>query len=372
VKVPFLDLQAQYQSIRGEILSKVEEVLASGAYSGGRYVERFEEEFARFCGSPHAVGVASGTDALLLVLKALGIGPGDEVITVASTFAATAEAIRLAGAAPVFVDIDPSTYTMDPGKIAAALTGRTRAIMPVHLFGQAADMGEIVRIASARGLPVVEDACQAHGAVFDGARAGTLGTAAAFSFYPGKNLGAYGEAGAVTTGSETLAEAIRCLRNHGQVNKNTHEVLGWNARMDGLQGAILSVKLRHLEQWTADRRRVAARYTERLDGAAGILPPREASPGRHAWHLYVVRVGERDRVLHGLEERGVQCGIHYPTPVHLQKPFLDPSRPRGSLPVSEQCAAEFLSLPLYPEMSDSAVDFVCDSLASLVRQPVGV
>jgi dTDP-4-amino-4,6-dideoxygalactose transaminase len=373
VKVPFLDLQAQYHSIRPEILAAVEEVLQSGAYSGGRFVERFEEDFARFCGSPDAIGVANGTDALHLIFRALGIGPGDEVITVAATFAATAEAIRLAGATPVFVDVDPVTYTMDPGKIPAALTRRTRAIVPVHLFGQTADMGEITRIAGANGVPVVEDACQAHGADWNGARAGTLGTAAAFSFYPGKNLGAYGEAGAVTTGSAKLAESIRSLRNHGQVRKNEHEVLGWNARMDGIQGAILSVKLRHLEQWTEDRRRKAARYMERLAGwSGGIVAPREASHGRHVWHLFVVRVDDRDRVLQGMEERGVQCGIHYPVPVHLQKPFLGSSRGKGSLPVSERCAAEFLSLPLYAEMSDEAVDFVCDCLTSLVRQPVGV
>ncbi len=372
MRTPFVDLKAQYASIREEIHEAMERVLESSTFSGGPFVERFEDEFARFCGCGYAIGVGSGTDALLLILRALGIGAGDEVITVPATFAATAEAILLAGATPVFVDIDEQTYTMDPSRIGAAVTPRTRAIIPVHLFGQMADMDRIADIAGAYGLALIEDACQAHGAACRGRKAGSLGDAAAFSFYPGKNLGAYGEAGAVTTNSRELAEKIRMMRDHGQSRKYFHDMLGWNSRMDGIQAAVLSVKLRHLGRWNGLRRGKAALYSRRLAPVDGVITPWEAPYAAHVWHLYAVRVKERDRILSALHDRGISCGIHYPVPLHLQKVFSDPRYPRGSFPVSEQCADEFLSLPLYPELGEDAMESICSNLAETLRVPLAV
>jgi dTDP-4-amino-4,6-dideoxygalactose transaminase len=372
MKVPFLDLKKQYASIKPEIQAAMEQVLDSCAFAGGPFVQTFEEEFARFCGVPHAIGVSDGTSALLLILRAMGIGPGDEVITVSSTFAATAEAIRLAGATPVFVDIDGRTYTMDPESVQPAITLHTRAILPVHLFGQMADMAPIMAIAEAHGLAVIEDACQAHGAEYRGKRAGTFGIAAAFSFYPGKNLGAYGEAGAVTTRSAELAEKVRMLRDHGQSRKYFHDILGWNARMDGMQGAVLSVKLRHLDAWNAARRKNALAYVRGLQDLEGVVLPRQADYARHVYHVYAVRVRERDRMLAALTERGIGCGIHYPVPVHLQQAFSDLPFPRGSLPVTERCADQFLSLPMYAELGQEEIDAVSAAVAELAGEPVAV
>ena len=366
MKVPFLDLHAHHQPLREEFLTAIGEVLDRGAFAGGPYVAKFEQEFAAFCGSRYAVGVGNGTDALWLSLLALGVGPGDEVITVSSTFMATAEAISFCGARPVFVDIDEQTYTMDPAKIEGAITPRTKAIIPVHLFGQMADMDPILEIARRHRLPVVEDACQAHGAEYQGRKAGTLGVAGCFSFYPGKNLGAFGEGGAVTTESEELRSRIQILREHGQPKKYFHSVIGWNARMDGIQGAVLSVKLKHLARNNAARHVRAEQYDKLLVNVPGVLTPKEAPQRRHVYHIYAVRVKQRDPLLQALGERGIGCGIHYPVPVHLQEAYRFLGYAAGSLPVSERCANEFLSLPMFPELTAEQVESVVTELRSLV------
>jgi dTDP-4-amino-4,6-dideoxygalactose transaminase len=297
---------------------------------------------------------------------ALGVGAGDEVITVSHTFIATAEAISLTGAKPVFVDVDENTYTMDPDRIEAAITPRTRAIIPVHLYGQPADMDPIVALAKRRGLAVVEDACQAHGARYRGRQAGSLGDIACFSFYPGKNLGAYGEGGGVTTNREDLIAKIKVLRDHGQPKKYYHSVIGWNGRMDGIQGAVLSVKLPHLDAANDARRRHAARYAELLSGVPGVTLPKEADYARHIYHIYAVHCPQRDRVLEQLAKRGVHCGIHYPVPLHLQEAYANLRRGPGSFPVSERRAAEELSLPMFPELTDEQVRYVAAQLREVV------
>jgi dTDP-4-amino-4,6-dideoxygalactose transaminase len=368
-KVPFLDLQAQHAPLRAEIDAAIGEVLDSGAFAGGPFVARFEEEFAAFCGAPFAVGVGNGTDALWLSLLALGIGPGDEVITVPNTFMATAEAITYSGARPVFVDVDEQTFTLDPAQLERAITPRTRAIIPVHLFGQPADMDPILEIARARGLRVIEDACQAHGADYKGRRVGTLGDAGCFSFYPGKNLGAVGEAGAVVVKNADLREKLQVLREHGQPKKYHHRVIGWNARMDGIQAAVLRVKLKHLARWNTQRRAHARHYGELLGGLEGVLLPGEASYARHVYHLYPVRVPDRDAVLRYLGERGIACGIHYPVPVHLQEAYSGLGLGQGSFPVSEQCAGDFLSLPMYPELMPTQIDQVAATLREAITCP---
>ena len=321
MNVPFLDLKAQYLSIKEEIDSAIQEVLDSCAFAGGPFVEKFEKEWAAYCGVKHAIGVGSGTDALWLALVALGVGRGDEVITVSSTFFATAEAISLTGAMPVFVDIDEKYYTMDPDLLEAAITPRTKAIIPVHLFGQTSDMEPIMAIAQTHGIPVVEDACQAHGATYKGRKAGSMGAAAAFSFYPGKNLGAYGEAGVVTTDRNDLAAMIRMLRDHGQSRKYHHDLVGWNARMDGVQGAVLLAKLKHLDEWNDKRRHWADVYREEFSGSSTIVTPLARTQTQHAYHIYAVRVAERDAVLAALLSKGIVCAIHYPVAVHKQKPY---------------------------------------------------
>jgi dTDP-4-amino-4,6-dideoxygalactose transaminase len=366
MKVPFLDLHAHHHPLREEFLTAIGEVIDRGAFASGPYVAKFEQEFAAFCGSRYAVGVGNGTDALWLSLLALGVGPGDEVITVSSTFMATAEAISYCGARPVFVDIDEPTYTMDPAKIEPAITPRTKAIIPVHLFGQMADMDPILGIARRHNLPVVEDACQAHGAEYQGRKAGTIGAAGCFSFYPGKNLGAFGEGGAVTTESEELRNKIQILREHGQPKKYFHSMIGWNARMDGIQGAVLSVKLKHLARNNAARHVRAEQYNKLLANVPGVLTPKEALQRRHVYHLYAVRVKQRDQLLQALGERGIGCGIHYPVPVHLQEAYRFLGYTVGSLPVSEHCANEFLSLPMFPELTAAQVESVVTELRSLV------
>jgi dTDP-4-amino-4,6-dideoxygalactose transaminase len=360
--VPFLDLKAQYQSIHTELDAAIREVMESSAFAGGPFVERFETEFARFCGCHHAVGVGSGTDALWLTLLALGIDQGDEVITVANTFIATAEAISFCGARPILVDVDQSTYTMDPDQLEKSITDRTRAIIPVHLFGQMADMGPIMEIARSRGVPVIEDACQAHGAEYQGRRAGSIGLAAAFSFYPGKNLGACGEAGAIVTNDSEIAKKVRILRDHGQEKKYVHAVVGWNARMDGIQGAILSAKLKHIEEWNERRRRNARKYSELLTGVPGVILPTEADGNRHVYHVYAIRVQGRDSLMTRLREEGVNCAIHYPVPIHLQKAYDNLRLQKGSLPISERCAEEFLSLPMFPELTQTGMEYVSDAI----------
>ncbi|MGC1718021.1 MAG: DegT/DnrJ/EryC1/StrS family aminotransferase, partial [Isosphaeraceae bacterium] len=320
--VPFLDLKAQYASIREEILDALHEVAESTAYVLGPKVIAFEEAFAAFVGAKHCVGVNSGTSALHLALIAAGVRPGDEVITVPMTFIATSWAISYSGATPVFVDVDPATYTMDTRKIERKITRRTRAILPVHLYGQPADLEPILEIGRRHGIPIIEDAAQAHGAQYQGKAAGSQGFCGCFSFYPGKNLGAYGEAGAVVTDDEQVADRLRSLRDHAQSRRYHHSELGFNYRMDGFQGAVLGVKLKHLESWTEARRRLADRYREGLAGLP-IKLPFEAPGRKHAWHLFVVLHPHRDRIRKELESRGIQTGLHYPIPVHLQEAYAD-------------------------------------------------
>ncbi|HMM62683.1 MAG TPA: DegT/DnrJ/EryC1/StrS family aminotransferase [Mesorhizobium sp.] len=356
--IPLLDLRAQYAGIRQEIDAAVLGVLASGQYVLGEEVAAFEREFAAYCGTPHAVAVNTGTSALHLALLALGVGPGDEVITVPFTFVATAAAICYAGARPVFVDVEPATLTMDARQLDAAITGRTKAIVPVHLYGQMADMDAIMAVARRHGIPVVEDACQAHGAEYKGRRAGSIGAAGCFSFYPGKNLGACGEGGLAVANDPELADRMRMLRDWGQQQRYEHVVKGFNYRMDGIQGAILRVKLAHLEDWTEVRRAHARRYTALLAGSPMVKVPREEAGRRHVYHVYAVRSPDREGLRHALAAEGIQTGLHYPIPVHLQKAHADLGYRAGDFLVSEAAAREVLSLPIYPEMTAAQVERV--------------
>lgn len=358
MNVPFLDLKAQYASIREEVDAALGQVLEKTAFAGGPFVERFEAEFAAFCGTASCVAVGSGTEALWLSLLGLGIGQGDEVITVPNTFIATAEAISFCGARPVFVDVEETTYTMDPGLLEEAITPRTKAILPVHLFGQPADMDPILSVARAHGLFVVEDACQAHGAEYKGRPAGSMGDAGCFSFYPGKNLGAYGEGGAVVTNRPDLEKSLRMLRDHGQAKKYHHGRIGWNSRMDGFQGAVLSVKLKHLPRWNEARRRNAMRYGELLEGVNPVVVPKEAGYAKHVYHIYALRVPDRDALIGSLAGKDIHCGIHYPVPVHLQDAYRSLGLGKGSFPVAETCASEFVSLPMFPELSGEQIEHV--------------
>jgi dTDP-4-amino-4,6-dideoxygalactose transaminase len=362
VPVPFLDLSAHHAPLRSEIDAAIGEVIDSGAFAGGPFVAAFEEHFAAFCGCKYCIGVGSGTDALWLTLLACGVGPGDEVITVPNTFMATAEAITYCGAKPVFVDVDALTYTMDPTLIEGAITSRTKAIIPVHLFGQPADMDPILEIARAHGLLVIEDAAQAHGAEYKGKRAGSLGDAGCFSFYPGKNLGALGEAGAVVTSDPELQRKIRILRDHGQIQKYRHAMVGWNARMDGIQAAVLDVKLRHLQRGNELRRAHAAKYDEALSNIEKLMPPYTADYAKHVYHIYAVRVHARDDVVHSLEKMGVICGIHYPVPIHLQEAYQDLAYPTGAFPIAERTARQFISLPMFPELTPQQIELVTVAL----------
>jgi dTDP-4-amino-4,6-dideoxygalactose transaminase len=369
MQVPFLDLRVHHEPLMEEFVDAFRQVTEASAFAGGPFVSRFEAEFAAFCGSRHALGVGSGTDALWLSLLALGVGPGDEVITVPNSFMATAEAISLCGAQPVFVDVDEQTYTMDPEKLEAAITLRTQAIIPVHLFGQTAAMDEIVAIARRHGTPVVEDACQAHGAGYKGKKAGSMGVAGCFSFYPGKNLGAFGEAGAVTTDDPDLRAKVQVLRDHGQAAKYLHSTIGWNARMDGIQAAVLSVKLRRLAAANEARRVHARLYNELLADEPRVIRPAVGHDNSHVYHIYAVRVADRDGVLQRMAARGVNCAIHYPVPIHLQKAYGFLGLGPGSFPMAERCAKEFLSLPMYPELTEEQVRFVVDVLKeSLLEQ----
>ncbi len=358
MKVPFLDLKIQYTSLQSEIDPAIHDVIASCSFVLGKAVEDFERRFASAHGVKHCIAVGSGTDALHLPLWSLEIGPGDEVITVAHTFIATAEAISLTGAKPVFVDIDPVTYTMDPELLEKAITPRTKAIIPVHLYGQPAAMDEIMRIADAHHIPVIEDACQAHLAVFKGQSVGQFGLATAFSFYPGKNLGAYGEAGGILTDSDEVATAVRMLRDHGQVKKYHHLKVGHNYRMDGIQGAVLGVKLSHLDGWTEARRRNAERYRQRLDGIGDIVVPREAPDHKHVYHLFVIQTRFRDELQAFLGDQGIGTGLHYPIPLHLQDAYASLGYKHGDFPVTERVAERGLSLPMFAELTDEQIEYV--------------
>jgi dTDP-4-amino-4,6-dideoxygalactose transaminase len=349
--VPFIDLKAQYRAIKGEVDDAIARVLESSQFILGDEVEAFELEFAAYCGAAHGVAVSSGTSALRLALLAAGVGPGDEVITVPFTFVATVAAIGYVGARTVFVDVDPRSLTMDVGQVERAITPQTRAILPVHLYGQPADMDPLREIAARHSLTIIEDAAQAHGALYKKRPVGSLGDLACFSFYPSKNLGAYGEGGMVVTNRAEAAERIRLLRNWGERTKYEHVVQGFNARMHGLQGAILRVKLRHLPAWTGLRRRHAARYHELLAGA-GVTRPEEMPYAAHVYHLYTVRSRERDRLQTALRAAHIHTGLHYPIPVHLQLAYADPRYGVGAFPESERAAAEVLSLPMFPEMTE--------------------
>ena len=367
--IPLVDLQAQYRSIKAEIDEAVLGVLDSAQFVLGEEVEAFEREFARFCTASDAVAVNSGTSALHLALLAAGIGPGDEVITVPFTFIATIAAIEHTGGRPVLVDIDPRTYTMNPALIERAITPRTKAIVPVHLYGQPADMDPILDLARARALTVIEDAAQAHGAEYKGRRCGSLGDLASFSFYPGKNLGAYGEGGAVVTSNREYAHRIRTLRDWGQERRYEHAFKGFNYRMDGIQGAILRVKLRRLEDWTEARRRHAAEYGRRLVGGDIVVPYARAN-SRHVYHVYAIRVRHRDACREHLRAGGIQTGVHYPIPAHLQPAYADLGYGRGDFPVAEAIAEDVLSLPIFPELREQQIAMIAETLAAVPAQGV--
>jgi dTDP-4-amino-4,6-dideoxygalactose transaminase len=359
--IPFVDLQAQYRALKPEIDAAVLRVLEQAQFILGPAVASFERDFAAFCGTREAVGVNSGTSALHLALLAAGVGPGDEVITVPYTFVATVAAIEYAGAKPVLVDVEPDYWTMDPAKLEAAITPRTKAIMPVHLYGQPADMDPILEIARRHGIPVIEDAAQAHGAEYKGRRCGSIGLLGCFSFYPGKNLGAYGEGGAVVTDDPALASRIRLLRAWGEEVRYEHTFKAFNYRMDGVQGAVLGVKLRHLDAWTDARRRNAAEYTRQLAGTPAIVPVERAGC-RHVYHLYPVRLPQRDAWRAAFTEAGVQTGVHYPMPVHLQPAYRDLGYKAGDFPVSEAVSHEILSLPMFPELTAAQIGTVAGML----------
>jgi len=354
MKIPYLDLKAQYRSIKPEIDSAISKVLESSEFVLGSEVAAFEREFAAYCGTSECIALNSGTSALHLALLAAGVGANDEVITVPFTFVASVAAILYAGARPVLVDIDPRSFTLDPAAIEAAITSRTKAIMPVHLYGQPADMDPIMEVARRHGLAVIEDAAQAHGAKYNGRDVGSIGDMACFSFYPTKNLGAYGEGGAITTDNAEYAKKVRMLRDWGQDRKYHHLLRGYNYRMEGLQGAILRIKLRYLERWTEARRAIAKQY-DRLLADCGVLLPSEMPWARHVYHVYTLRTENRDGLQQALAAEGIQTAIHYAEPAHLQPAYSDLGYSRGTFPNSEAAAEQVLSLPIYPELSEEAV-----------------
>lgn len=366
MQVPFLDLKTQYKSIKQEIDKAITNVIKETAFVGGEYVKRFEEEFADFCQAKHCVGVANGTDALFIALRALGIGKGDEVITAANSFIATSEAITMAGARVVFVDCDHQTHNIDVKKIPSAVTPQTKAIIPVHLYGQPADMVTLQKIAKEYGLFLIEDAAQAHGAEINGQKVGCFGQMACFSFYPGKNLGAYGDAGAIVTNDEELAIKCRMLGNHGRIKKYDHDFEGMNSRLDGLQAAILSAKLRYLEDWTKKRREVADSYKNFLHNSKVIIPM-EAVGVKHVYHLYVVRVPRRNAIQAALKERGINTGIHYPVALPNLKAYEYLGYRPIDFPIATQYSKEILSLPIYPELRRSQIEYVCKQLLDTVE-----
>lgn len=343
-------------------------MLDNTAFAGGPFVEKFEKEFASFCQCDFAVGVGSGTTALWMALLGLGIGPGDEVITVPNTFIATAEAISFSGATPVFVDIDEQTYNLDPDLLEGAITPKTKAIIPVHLFGQTVDMDPVIEIAKAYGLFVIEDACQAHGAKYKGRCAGSIGDAGCFSFYPGKNLGAYGEAGAIITNNIELAEKMRVFRDHGQAKKYYHSMIGWNARMDGFQGAVLSVKLKHLPAWNEARRENARLYNDLLADVEGVITPKETDYAKHVYHIYAIRTENRDALIKALAEKDIFCGIHYPVPIHFQEAYKLLGYRTNSFPVAESCAEQLVSLPMFPELTEEQIEYVVHEIKRFVTR----
>ena len=364
-KLPFVDLKAQHASVAAEVEAAVRRVMTNADFILGDDVAAFEDEFAGYCEVEHAVGLDSGMSALELGMRALGIGSGDEVITPAGSFIASSSAISFTGATPVWVDVDERTYNIDPALIEQAITERTKAIMVVHLYGQPADMDAVFDIARRHDLPVIEDACQSHGARYKGRRTGSMGAFGAFSFYPSKNLGAYGDAGALTTNDAALAEKVRMMRNYGQRAKYDHVFLAWNRRLDTMQAAVLRVKLPHLDAWNGSRRKVAAHYKELL-GSTSVGLPHVSPDVEHVFHLYVIQVDHRDRLLSELTALGIGAGIHYPVPIHLQEAYRAQSRGPGSFAVTEAAARRVLSLPMFPEMTEADVRLVADAVAESV------
>ena len=369
MEIPFVDLKAQYASIKGEIDQAISDVISSSAFIGGPFVKAFESSFAAFCGAKHCIGVGNGTDAIFLVLKAMGIGRGDEVITAANSFIATSEAITMAGARVVFVDIDSRTFNIDPSKLENKITTKTKAIIPVHLYGQPAEMDPILEIARNHGLKVIEDAAQAHGATYKGRRVGTLGDAACFSFYPGKNLGAYGDGGAIVTSDDELAIKARMLANHGRVDKYDHKIEGVNSRLDGLQAAILSAKLPHLSAWTESRRKNAKLYNELLTGISSIETPVEAAEVKSVYHLYVIRVknGLRSQLQQHLKNMGVSTGIHYPIALPALSAYSYLNHRDGDFPTAISASKEILSLPMFPELNEEQIRYTAGIIRESLR-----
>lgn len=365
--VPVIDLKIQHRSIAAEIESAIKNVCENTAFILSDEMKAFEAEFASYCGAKHGVGVANGTEALFLALKAFGIGPGDEVIVPTNTFIATAAAVSHAGATPVFVDCDSETYCIDPGRISSAITERTRAIMPVHLYGHPADMDAIMGIARSNGLKVIEDCAQAHGTQYRGQQAGSMGDAAGFSFYPSKTLGAYGDAGMVLTNSDETCEALKLLRDNGRTTWYEHALVGYNSRLDGIQAAILRVKMKYLDKWVEARRAHAKQYGEILSGLDGLTLPVEQPHAKHSYYVYVVRVENRDAVMAQLKEKGCGCGIHYPVPLHLQPAYDSLPGKEGDHPVAEGYAKRIVSIPMFPELTREQVA----EAAAIIREVVG-
>jgi len=367
MKVNFVDLKAQYQSIKPEIDSAIQDVISNTAFILGKAVADFEEKFAAYCGVKYCLGINSGTSALIMAMKALGIGEGDEVITTTNTFIATAEAISYAGARPVLVDIEDESYNMDPAKLEKAITKKTKAIIPVHLYGQPADMEPILEIARKKGIVVIEDACQAHGAEYKGKRTGSLGRVGCFSFYPGKNLGAYGEGGGVTTDDEEIAQKVKMLRDHGSPKKFYHEYVGNNCRLEGIQGAVLAVKLKHLDRWNDGRRKNADLYRKYLKGTDVGLP-REMPYAKHVYHVFCIRVKDRENLINFLKDKGIFTNIHYPIPIHLQKAYSFLGYKKGDFPVTEGCMDQILSLPMFAELTEEEIKYTADCIKEFYGQ----
>jgi dTDP-4-amino-4,6-dideoxygalactose transaminase len=370
MQVPLVDLKAQYRSIKGEVLAEISRALDGMQLFLGENVREFESEFASYCGTEFAIGVGSGTEALHLSLLAAGIGPGDEVITVSNTFIATVEAIVLAGARPVFVDIDADTYNIDTSQIEGAISPRTRAILPVHLYGHPADMGPVLELAEAYKLKVIEDACQSHGAEYKGRRTGSLGDAGCFSFYFTKNLGAYGEAGMITTSDPDVAERCRMLRDHGQTVKYYHRLVGVNGRLDEIQAAVLRVKLPHLDDWNEKRRSLAQAYESLLPSS--VITPVEVPWARHVYYAYVVRTANRDELQAWLTTKDIGTGIHFPVPIHLQEAYSEFDYANTHLPVTEKVAKEIISLPMYPELRIDQINYICDCIREFTESELKV
>ncbi|MFO7557429.1 MAG: DegT/DnrJ/EryC1/StrS family aminotransferase [Desulfobacterales bacterium] len=368
MNIPFLNLKIQYEQIKQEVLPMLTEAMENAAFIGGPQVMGFESEFAEFCESRHCVGVNSGTDALRFALMAAGVGPDDEVITVPNTFIATTEAISQVGAIPVFVDIRHDTYNIDVTKIAEKITRKTKAVIPVHLYGQVADMDPLLEISGQNNIVVIEDACQAHGALYRNKKAGSSGIAGCFSFYPGKNLGAFGEGGAVVTQDETIARTIQMIRDHGQAKKYFHDMEGYNGRLDAIQAGVLRIKLKRLKEWNHARRKNAAYYNELLSDVPAVTTPFEPGFAESVYHLYVILVDDRDSLQDFLSRKGVATGLHYPLPLHLQKAYAHLGYKEGSFPVTEEVSKRLLSLPMFPELEKTQIEYVVSSIKEFLKK----